>query len=94
MLRYSAQMDTTSENDKDRKFIIQYSLADGKISIYEIKTLNSGFPSGYFLKSALVPKPPFTDNAEYYSPTDFAIGKNFINKCYMSSFRMNLFFLS
>lgn len=68
-------MDSYLETDKDRKFIIQYSLADGKISIYEIKTLNSGFPSGYFLKSALVPKPlTLDDNVEYYSPADFAIG--------------------
>lgn len=77
MLRYSAKMESASEMDKERKFIIQYSLADGKISIFEVKILNSGFPSGYFLKSALVPKHPALsgDQMEYYSPADFNIGK-------------------
>lgn len=77
MLRYSAKLESATEHDKERKFIIQFSLADGKISIYEIKTPNSGFPSGYFLKSTLVPKTSSTkDKPDYYTPADFVIGKN------------------
>lgn len=75
VLRYSAEFDTSVENDKDRKFIFQYSLADGKISIYETRTPNSGFPPGYFLKSSYVPKFTSSENKQdYFTPADFIIG--------------------
>ncbi|XP_053978689.1 EF-hand domain-containing protein 1-like [Hylaeus volcanicus] len=74
-LRYSMIMDAVHPEDKDRDFILEYSLSDGTILVHEIEKRNSGRREGCFLKSTLVPKPQTgRDNPEYYTPRDFFIG--------------------
>ncbi|XP_034937348.1 EF-hand domain-containing protein 1-like [Chelonus insularis] len=79
-LRYLASMVAVHPEDKDRDFILEYNLADGKIKILEIGKRNSGHRAGCFLASMYVPKPSSfqkqddTDDIIYYGPEDFYIG--------------------
>nr|CAD7450862.1 unnamed protein product [Timema bartmani] len=74
-LRYEARLDWVHPEDKDRKFIILYSLSNCHLSIMEPPIRNSGIIGGRFLSPTLVPKPG-TDpsNPEYYTPADIYIG--------------------
>ncbi|XP_046865042.1 EF-hand domain-containing protein 1-like [Xenia sp. Carnegie-2017] len=75
VLRYSAIMESVRPEDKDRKFIIIYRLADDMITIYEPPVRNAGILCGKFLQRTRVQKPGTpTDNPEFYSPGDFYIG--------------------
>ena len=63
------------QEDKDRKFIISYRLADDMITIYEPPQRNSGTLGGKFLERTKARKPGSSlDNPEFYSPADFKIG--------------------
>jgi hypothetical protein len=69
-------MDWVHPEDKDRKFVFSYSLADYSITISEIPKRNSGFMEGTYLKSTHIPKPGTNlDEPEYYTPADLYIGK-------------------
>lgn len=69
-------MDWVHPEDENRKFIIEYSLADGQVLVQELKIPNSGFIAGRFLKPMLLPKPGSNpDNPDFYTPADFDIGK-------------------
>jgi hypothetical protein len=70
-LRYTLAMDVVYPEDEGRKFILEYSLADGMIRIIELACRNSGRIPGLFLNWIYVPKP---DDSEYYTPNDFRIG--------------------
>ncbi|KAM6915155.1 EF-hand domain-containing protein 1 [Xenentodon cancila] len=75
VLRYSAQLDSPNPEDRGRRFILSYFLANEMISIFEKPTRNSGIIAGKFLEKTRVPKPGSSaENPEYYSPADFAIG--------------------
>ncbi|XP_034183851.1 EF-hand domain-containing protein 1 [Osmia lignaria lignaria] len=74
-LRYSMQMDAVHPEDRNRDFILEYSLSDGTILVHELEKRNSGRREGCFLKATLVAKPNTgRDNPEYYTPQDFFIG--------------------
>ncbi|XP_063223863.1 EF-hand domain-containing protein 1-like isoform X2 [Bacillus rossius redtenbacheri] len=74
-LRYEARLDWVHPEDKDRRFIVLYSLADGNLSITEPPVRNSGIIGGRFLKPMLVPKPGTDpDNPEYYTAADIFVG--------------------
>lgn len=79
-LRYLVSMIAVHPEDKDREFVLEYSLSDGKIKITEIDKRNSGHRGGCFLAAMLVPKSKIyradTDNDQvvYYTPEDFFIG--------------------
>lgn len=74
-LRYSMQMDVIHPEDKNRDFILEYSLSNGTILIQELEKRNSGRREGCFLRATLVPKPKTgRDDPEYYTPQDFYIG--------------------
>lgn len=78
-LRFGCVLDTAHPEDKIRKFILIYSLADGKIKINEPPIRNSGIQGGTFLRSQLVVRPGSDYNfPEYYSPKDFCIGSTLI----------------
>ena len=63
------------QEDKDRKFILSYRLADDMITIYEPPQRNSGVLGGKFLERTKVRKPGSSiDNPEFYTPADFKIG--------------------
>ena len=63
------------QEDKDRRFIISYRLADDMITVYEPPQRNSGILGGKFLERTKVRKPGSSiDNPEFYTPADFKIG--------------------
>ncbi|KAG8445855.1 hypothetical protein GDO86_010589, partial [Hymenochirus boettgeri] len=75
VLRYAAVLDSPNAEDKVRRFILSYFLANDMLSIYEPHVRNSGFIGGKFLEKSKVPKPGSTvENPNYYGPKDFTIG--------------------
>lgn len=75
ILRYGCVFDTRHPEEKDRKFILNYNLADGNISIIERAIPNSGITGGKFLSYRRIPKPNTNkDKPDYYAPKDFVIG--------------------
>ncbi|CAL1533193.1 unnamed protein product [Lymnaea stagnalis] len=74
-LRFEAMMDTMRSEDRGRRFIIAYRLADDMITIYEPPVRNSGIIGGKFLERTRVAKPGSTvEKPLYYGPQDFYIG--------------------
>ncbi|KAG8229672.1 hypothetical protein J437_LFUL010004 [Ladona fulva] len=75
VLRYTAKLDWVHPEDQDRRFVISYCLADGKVQIQELENRSTGIPGGRFLRAMLLPKHNTNpDDPEYYSPADFGIG--------------------
>ena len=75
MLRYGCQFDTAHPEDKDRKFILSYSLSDGTITIIEQSVPNSGITGGKFLSSRRLWRPDCNPNRpDYYTAKDLFIG--------------------
>ena len=69
------QQESVKTEDKNRRFIISYRLADDMITIYEPPQRNSGILGGKFLERTKVRKPGSSiDNPEFYTPADFKIG--------------------
>lgn len=74
-LRYGCQLDTPHPEDKDRRFILSYSLSDGSIKIIELAIPNSGIVGGKFLSSRKLVLPGSNPNRpDYYTPKDLYIG--------------------
>ncbi|KAK3580258.1 hypothetical protein CHS0354_012787 [Potamilus streckersoni] len=75
VLRFEATMDTVRPEDKGRRFIISYRLADDMMTIYEPPVRNSGIIGGKFLERTRVAKPGCPpDQPVYYGPQDLYIG--------------------
>jgi len=75
-LRYAAKMVTVRPEDKARRFIINYRLANDMISIYEPPIKNSGIIGGMFLEATRISKPDCDrENPVFYGPADLSIGK-------------------
>lgn len=68
-LRYSAEMISSHPEDKSRKFLLYFYLADDTIKITEIKQDNSGIMGGKFLSRVKIPK-----GKDYVSINDLEIG--------------------
>ena len=61
--------------DKLRRFIISYRLADDMVTVYEKAQRNSGIMGGKFLERTRVCKPGSQiDSPDFYTPADFSIG--------------------
>ena len=61
--------------DRGRRFIITYRLADDMLVIYEPPVRNSGIIGGKFLERTRVAKPGSSlEKPVYYGPQDFFIG--------------------
>ncbi|XP_047536676.1 EF-hand domain-containing protein 1-like [Vanessa atalanta] len=74
-LRYLCELDWIHPEDKDRQFVLSYSLADGTVKIGEIPRRNSGIREGKFLKSMRLQTPESDPNfPTYYTPDRFYIG--------------------
>lgn len=74
-LRFGCVLQNSTPDDLKRKFILNFSLADDTISIYEPQVRNSGIQGGRFLSSQLVVKPGGNpDEPEYYTSKDLYIG--------------------
>jgi Ca2+-binding EF-hand superfamily protein len=74
ILRFVAQLDTMSPEDRERLFIVSYYLADDTISVYEPPARNSGFMGGKFMERCRAKDPA---SNEYYTPKDMAVGARF-----------------
>lgn len=75
VLRYGSVLDSVRAEDKQRRFIISYRLADDMISIFETAQRNSGIMGGKFLTRTRVTKPGSqVDSPDFYTPADFRIG--------------------
>uniref|UniRef100_A0A673U946 EF-hand domain-containing protein 1 n=1 Tax=Suricata suricatta TaxID=37032 RepID=A0A673U946_SURSU len=75
VLRYLAALDSPNPEDKDRRFIFSYFLANDMITIFEPPVRNSGIIAGKYLGRTKVLKPSSSvENPIYYGPTDFFIG--------------------
>ena len=57
VLRYEAKMENSRLEDRERRFIISYRLADDMISIFEPPLRNSGIIGGKFLERTRIAKP-------------------------------------
>ena len=74
-LRYAASMVPIRPEDKNRRFIITYRLADHMITIYEPPIKNTGILGGKFLEATRIPKPACDrENPVFYGPVDLSIG--------------------
>lgn len=74
-LRYGCELDSPHPEDKVRKFILSYFLADDTIKIMEPPVRNSGVLGGKFLSSQRVRVPNCNpDDPVFYGPKDFYIG--------------------
>ena len=76
ILRYSARLVegdrfVLTQADKERKFILQYFLADDTVSIFEPPARNSGIISGKFLERTRLDMPGTT---KAYTPGQFFVG--------------------
>jgi len=79
VLRYEAKMETSRSEDRDRRFIISYRLADDMISIFEPQQRNSGIIGGKFLERTRIAKPGSNpENPDFYGIGDFAIGATIV----------------
>ncbi|XP_002739739.1 EF-hand domain-containing protein 1-like [Saccoglossus kowalevskii] len=75
VLRFAATMDSVRPEDKGRRFIISYRLADDMMMIYEPPVRNSGIIGGKFLERTRVTKPgSVAENPDFYGPQDMFIG--------------------
>ncbi|WAR18089.1 EFHC1-like protein [Mya arenaria] len=75
VLRFEATMDSVRPEDKGRRFILSYRLADDMMTIYEPPVRNSGIIGGKFLERTRVAKPNCPpDQPMFYGPQDFYIG--------------------
>jgi len=75
VLRYEAKLESSRNEDKDRRFIISYRLADDMISIFEPQQRNSGIIGGKFLERTRIAIPGSDpENPEFYGIGHFAIG--------------------
>lgn len=72
LLRYAARFPDPSPQDRGRRFVIVYYLADDTVGVFELPRRNSGFAEGKFIQRA---KWKNGDNNQYFRPYDFEVGK-------------------
>lgn len=78
LLRFAAHFKNPQFQDKNRKFVISYYLADDTVGIFEAPQRNSGFGEGKFLQRTRIKNP---ETGKYYTAQDFELGKEVtINK--------------
>jgi hypothetical protein len=76
ILRFAAKMETTQQEDVDRRFIISYYLADETASVYEIPVANSGIVGGKFLERS---RPKLPDKEfKFYTRDQFQVGNTIV----------------
>lgn len=70
VLRFSATMKSSRPQDKDRRFVVSFHLADDTLAIYEQPQRNSGFVGGKYLERRQVVK----SDGRPYETRDFFVG--------------------
>ncbi|KAI8924924.1 hypothetical protein BC831DRAFT_463157, partial [Entophlyctis helioformis] len=78
VLRFVARMESKHKEDKDRRFVISYRLADDMMTIYEPPQRNAGILGGKFMERTRVLRPgsSLSDPAgpSYYDIKDLYVG--------------------
>ena len=72
VLRFKANIVSSFPEDRDRKFIIAFFLADDTQSIFEPPQRNSGIVGGKFLERG---KYKNAETGKYFTPSDLEVGK-------------------
>jgi hypothetical protein len=70
VLRFSARFREPAPQDRLRKFVIVYYLADDSLAVFELPQRNSGFREGKFIQRAQWK----TRSGRFFEPADFRIG--------------------
>ncbi len=71
VLRFNATLVNDNSEDKKRRFVIQFFMEDGTISIREPPVKNSGIVGGNFMKRQIMKKP---DGTNRYKASDMFVG--------------------
>ncbi|XP_061679730.1 EF-hand domain-containing family member C2, partial [Syngnathoides biaculeatus] len=78
VLKFSAKMESGSQADGDRDFVVSFHLSDDTISVFERSHKNSGLPGGMFLSRARVKKPGQesfkSEPSRYFGARDLRVG--------------------
>ncbi|KAJ3038801.1 EF-hand domain-containing protein 1 [Rhizophlyctis rosea] len=78
VLRFVARMESKHKEDKERRFVISYRLADDMMTIYEPPQRNAGVLGGKFMERTrvLLPTSSLTDptGPKYYTVRDLHVG--------------------
>merc|ERR1711871_721396 len=78
ILSFGCRMISDREDDRDRKFSLQYFLADDTIKVYEPPQKNTGIVGGQFLSRGAHRKP----DGSKYVPQDFFVGTTVVVRCH------------
>jgi hypothetical protein len=70
VLRFSARFREPAPQDRLRRFVIAYYLADDSLAVFELPQRNSGFREGKFIQCAKWK----TGGGRFFEPLDFRIG--------------------
>lgn len=70
-LRFKAYIDEFRREDANRRFIIDFHLADDTVSVWEVAQRNSGHLEGKFAQRSRMKNPA---NGTWYAPPDFYVG--------------------
>lgn len=71
VLRFSAQFKNPAPQDRDRKFVIAFFLADDTVAVFEKPQRNSGFKEGKFVQRCKLTNPA---TGKTFCASDFKIG--------------------
>lgn len=82
ILRFNATLVNDNAEDKKRRFVIQFFMEDGTISIREPPVKNSGIVGGNFMKRQIMKKP---DGTKRYTANDMFVGNEMSFNCHIFS---------
>eukprot|EP00448_Togula_jolla_P000404 CAMPEP_0170614838 /NCGR_PEP_ID=MMETSP0224-20130122/25017_1 /TAXON_ID=285029 /ORGANISM="Togula jolla, Strain CCCM 725" /LENGTH=521 /DNA_ID=CAMNT_0010940529 /DNA_START=115 /DNA_END=1680 /DNA_ORIENTATION=+ len=71
-LRFEALIEGASEEDEDRRFVIQLRLADNYVGVWEMRQRNSGHTEGKFAQLSRKKNPA---TGKWFEPEDFRVGE-------------------
>ena len=70
ILQFAATLESRKPEDKDREFVISYTVDDHSFEVFERHIPNSGFRGGKFMQRTVVKKP----NGDTYEPREIYVG--------------------
>lgn len=79
MMRFMAKFSQPQPEDRERRFIVTFYLANDTLSVFEKFERNSGFTGGKFLERSRVKN---SSTGDYFKATDFFVGGKIIINCF------------
>ena len=76
ILRFQIQLVSSSDEDKDRVFVLMFYLEDDTIAVREPPLRNSGHIGGNFMARKKIKKPG--SDVQFYGPADLTIGSTIV----------------